>query len=82
MTKATEPSQEGPRLYKRQKKLLFCPTTPRLEAFGTMRADFLSAESKEMARGFLHNQGTVVNEILVLEQARPFSRRVRSLWRR
>ena len=27
-------------IYKTQKKLVFCPTTKRLEACGTMRADF------------------------------------------
>ena len=40
--------QEGSRLYKRQKKPVFCPTTKRLDAFGTMRADFLVAESESL----------------------------------
>ena len=42
--------EEGLRLYKneRQKKPVFCPTTKRLEVFGTMRADFLCAEWEVM----------------------------------
>jgi predicted metal-dependent hydrolase len=33
--------QKGSRLYKTQKKLVFCPTTKRLKACATMRVDFL-----------------------------------------
>jgi hypothetical protein len=65
--------QKGSRLYKRQKKLVFCPMTKRLEAFGTMRADFLLCGMGSDARGFLHDKGAVVSEALVpFGQARPF----------
>jgi hypothetical protein len=68
-----EESGKGSRLYKRQKKLVFCPTTKRLEAFGTMRADFLMCGIGSEARGFLNNKGAVVSEALVpFEQARRF----------
>jgi hypothetical protein len=41
-------SKGGSRLYKRRKKVVFCPTTKRLEAFATMRATFSCAESEVM----------------------------------
>jgi hypothetical protein len=63
----------GSRLYKRQKKLVFCPTIIGLEAFGTTRADFLMCGIGNDARGFLHNKGGVVTEALVaFGQARTF----------
>jgi hypothetical protein len=43
----------GSRLYKRQKKLVFCPTTERLEVFATMRVDFLMCVIGSDARGLL-----------------------------
>ena len=58
---------------KDKKKPVFCPTTKRLEAFGTMRSDFLVCGIGNDARGFLHNKGAVVSEAVVLfGQARPF----------
>ena len=51
----------------------FRPTTKRLEAGGTMRADFLMCGIGSDARGFLHNKRAVVSEALVpFGQARPF----------
>ena len=65
--------REGSRLYERQKKLVFYPTTKRLKAFGTMRADFLMCGIGSDACGFLFNKGAVVSEALIpFGQARPF----------
>jgi hypothetical protein len=55
------------------KETRFCPTTKRLEAFGTMRADFFMCGIGSDARGFLHDKGAVVSEAQVpFGQARPF----------
>jgi hypothetical protein len=51
--------------YKRQKKPVFCPTTKRLEAFATMRAESLMRGIGSDARGFLCKKGAVVSEALV-----------------
>jgi hypothetical protein len=37
------------------KKIVFCPANRRLEAFGTMKADFLMRRIGNDARGFQHN---------------------------
>ena len=49
----TRQQKGGSRLYKRQKKLVFCPTTERLEVFATMRVDFLMCVIGSDARGLL-----------------------------
>ena len=62
MVVSERPRQKGSRLYKRQKKLIFYPTTKRLEAFVTMRANFLMCGIGSEVHGFLNNKGTVVSE--------------------
>jgi hypothetical protein len=65
--------KRGSRLYKRQKKPVFCPTTERLEAFSTIRADFLRCGIGSYARGFPYNIGALVSDALVpFGQARLF----------
>jgi hypothetical protein len=41
---------------------VFCTTIKRLEALGTMRADFLMCGMGSQARGFLYDRGAVVSE--------------------
>jgi len=44
-----------------------------MEAFGTMKADFLMRRIGSDAHGFLYNKGAAVSEALVpFGQARPF----------
>jgi hypothetical protein len=58
--------RKGSRLYKLQKTIVLCPANRRLEAFGTMKADFLMRRIGGDARGFLCSKGVAVSEVLVL----------------
>jgi hypothetical protein len=71
--------QKGSRLYKTQKNLVFCPTTKRLEACGTMRPDISQVRSISCPESeVMHAASYTINEWFVSEslvpfgQARPF----------
>jgi hypothetical protein len=71
--KETRAERGGVASIQKTKKLVFCPTTKRLETFGTMRAEFPLCGIGSDARGFLCNKGAVISEALVpFGQARPF----------
>jgi hypothetical protein len=65
---SSEIAKKGSRLYKYklQKKLVFCPTTKRLEAFGTMRATLSCAESEAMDAASYTIKEQLLSEALVL----------------